>query len=152
MPTESHWIKIPEENECLNGHHDCDPNAHCRDLDVGFTCECKPPFFDKSPNFQKPGRFCVPDSKCPPDHTCSPNAVCEPLGSGKYTVKFSKYFHQVFKIVPQANDLFDQTIKIVMFIWNSFSVVVCPVSLIYPQPKIQDAFANMNRRSVRTPA
>lgn len=48
------------ENECLNGKHDCDPNAICRDNEQSFTCECAQGFADRSPNqLNRPGRVCI---------------------------------------------------------------------------------------------
>uniref|UniRef100_A0A8C5QH50 Multiple EGF like domains 8 n=1 Tax=Leptobrachium leishanense TaxID=445787 RepID=A0A8C5QH50_9ANUR len=40
---ESHWafMSCPSENECLNGHHDCNETQNCSDLLVGFQCTCK---------------------------------------------------------------------------------------------------------------
>lgn len=38
------WVSsicLPE-NECLNGHHDCNENETCVDLDVTYKCECSP--------------------------------------------------------------------------------------------------------------
>ncbi|CAM9123882.1 unnamed protein product [Bubo scandiacus] len=31
----------PPENECLNGHHDCNETQDCRDLPHGYRCACK---------------------------------------------------------------------------------------------------------------
>ncbi|OTF80398.1 Attractin-like protein, partial [Euroglyphus maynei] len=42
LKTSWHYIHPPEENECLNGHHTCDPKSqNCIDLDEGFMCQCK---------------------------------------------------------------------------------------------------------------
>lgn len=44
------------EDECQTGKHDCSPNAICKDLEKGFTCECKDGFNDALPS--RPGRVC----------------------------------------------------------------------------------------------
>ncbi len=79
-------MNFVEENECLTGRNDCDVDAICRDLDIGYICECKPPYEDKSPNILKTGRVCVLDTSCPANNTCSLNALCESHGFGRYTV------------------------------------------------------------------
>lgn len=35
------YVKCPPENECNNGHHNCDPKSEtCFDLNFGFECRC----------------------------------------------------------------------------------------------------------------
>ncbi|XP_074713784.1 LOW QUALITY PROTEIN: multiple epidermal growth factor-like domains protein 8 [Strix uralensis] len=40
---EAEWafLGCPPENECLNGHHDCNETQDCRDLPHGYRCACK---------------------------------------------------------------------------------------------------------------
>ena len=41
IKTSWHYFTCPAENECQNGHHDCDPiTQKCRDTLDGFTCQC----------------------------------------------------------------------------------------------------------------
>ncbi|VDN55231.1 unnamed protein product [Dracunculus medinensis] len=73
------------ENECLNGKHDCDPNAICRDNEQSFTCECAQGFADRSPNqLNRPGRVCIQlvDECATGRHTCSAQAECRDLEEG----------------------------------------------------------------------
>ena len=40
--TSWHFAQCPSENECLNGHHDCDSQSEdCVDKEEGYECECK---------------------------------------------------------------------------------------------------------------
>lgn len=44
VTSEAHWMffTCPPENECTNGHHDCDIEREiCVDLQEGFRCECR---------------------------------------------------------------------------------------------------------------
>ena len=37
-----YYMSCPAENECLNGHHDCDVRRQdCVDLPHGYRCQCK---------------------------------------------------------------------------------------------------------------
>uniref|UniRef100_A0A914CT96 Uncharacterized protein n=1 Tax=Acrobeloides nanus TaxID=290746 RepID=A0A914CT96_9BILA len=73
-------------DECKENRHTCSPNADCRDLEEGYTCECKDGYVDHSPNLlTEPGRVCDTPEVCPPNHDCSSAAVCKPLGGNKYT-------------------------------------------------------------------
>ncbi|KAM6319723.1 LOW QUALITY PROTEIN: multiple epidermal growth factor-like domains protein 8, partial [Podargus strigoides] len=40
---EAEWafLSCPPEDECANGHHDCNATQDCRDLARGFRCACK---------------------------------------------------------------------------------------------------------------
>lgn len=40
---EANWafMSCPPENECLNGHHDCNETQNCNDLPHGYKCTCK---------------------------------------------------------------------------------------------------------------
>ncbi|XP_074991103.1 multiple epidermal growth factor-like domains protein 8 [Calonectris borealis] len=40
---EAEWafLGCPPENECLNGHHDCNETQDCHDLPHGYRCACK---------------------------------------------------------------------------------------------------------------
>jgi len=41
LQTSWHYLTCPRENECSNGHHDCDPISEvCIDSDDGFSCDC----------------------------------------------------------------------------------------------------------------
>ena len=41
LQTSWHYLTCPRENECSNGHHDCDPVSDvCLDKDDGFSCDC----------------------------------------------------------------------------------------------------------------
>lgn len=72
-------------DECRTGRHTCSPQAECRDLEEGYTCECKEGYVDRSPNLlTQPGRVCGTPEVCPSNHECSSAAVCEPLGGNKY--------------------------------------------------------------------
>ncbi|XP_064359618.1 multiple epidermal growth factor-like domains protein 8 isoform X1 [Dromaius novaehollandiae] len=35
------FLACPPENECLNGHHDCNETQNCSDLPHGYRCTCK---------------------------------------------------------------------------------------------------------------
>ncbi|XP_059823923.1 multiple epidermal growth factor-like domains protein 8 [Hypanus sabinus] len=35
------FMSCPAENECLNGHHDCDETQNCTDRPQGFECVCR---------------------------------------------------------------------------------------------------------------
>ncbi|KAH0631676.1 hypothetical protein JD844_006126 [Phrynosoma platyrhinos] len=35
------FMSCPPENECLNGHHDCNETQNCNDLPQGYQCTCK---------------------------------------------------------------------------------------------------------------
>lgn len=46
-------------DECASERHTCSAQAECRDLEEGYTCECKDGFIDRSPNLlTQPGRVC----------------------------------------------------------------------------------------------
>lgn len=63
--TSWHYNICPPENECLNGHHNCDIQSEvCLDNDDGFSCEC-------SSGYE---RFSDPTSKLPT--RCKP--ICNP--------------------------------------------------------------------------
>lgn len=48
------YVRCPPENECENGHHNCDENSEqCVDLEVGYACEC-------GPGYKSDGQICVP--------------------------------------------------------------------------------------------
>ena len=38
------FVTCPLEDECTNGHNNCDINEVCINLPLGFMCECKPRF------------------------------------------------------------------------------------------------------------
>ena len=41
LQTSWDFFQCPPENECLNGHHDCDPKTQvCQDTLDGYTCKC----------------------------------------------------------------------------------------------------------------
>src|SRR5262245_44036235 len=76
------------ENECLLGTHDCDVKALCRDLEIGFTCECPPGLIDRSSNLpQRPGRVCQVEARCPSITECHRDALCFPETNGNYTCR-----------------------------------------------------------------
>jgi hypothetical protein len=56
----------------------CAPQAQCRDLEDGYTCECKDGYVDRSPDLSLPGRVCAPPNACASNHECSAAALCEP--------------------------------------------------------------------------
>lgn len=67
------------EDECRNGHADCDPRARCTDTDDGFLCACPLDSVDASPDLlQKPGRVCrrLEDECLAGTHDCPPEAEC----------------------------------------------------------------------------
>lgn len=35
------FLSCPPEDECANGHHDCNETQDCRDLARGYACACK---------------------------------------------------------------------------------------------------------------
>ena len=35
-----HFLQCPAENECENGHHDCDVTQQCNDTLHGYECSC----------------------------------------------------------------------------------------------------------------
>lgn len=41
--TNSSWsfLHCPEEDECANGHHNCNSTQDCHDLPQGYHCTCK---------------------------------------------------------------------------------------------------------------
>ncbi|XP_049313887.1 multiple epidermal growth factor-like domains protein 8 [Bactrocera dorsalis] len=44
-----HYVKCPAENECTNGHHNCNPiSERCIDTDVGYTCQCGEGYRDEN--------------------------------------------------------------------------------------------------------
>lgn len=46
-------------DECAIGRHTCSAQADCRDLEEGYTCECREGYVDRSPNLaSQPGRVC----------------------------------------------------------------------------------------------
>ncbi|KAK6036030.1 EGF-like domain protein, partial [Cooperia oncophora] len=47
-------------DECSTGRHTCSAQADCRDLEEGYTCECREGYVDRSPNLAgQPGRRCA---------------------------------------------------------------------------------------------
>ena len=41
LQTSWHYLVCPEENECANGHDNCDSVSEvCIDKDIGFGCDC----------------------------------------------------------------------------------------------------------------
>lgn len=35
------FLSCPPEDECANGHHDCNETQNCRDRPHGYECSCK---------------------------------------------------------------------------------------------------------------
>ncbi|XP_069798535.1 multiple epidermal growth factor-like domains protein 8 [Narcine bancroftii] len=42
------FMSCPSENECLNGHHDCDSTQNCTDRRHGYLCICRPGYMQDS--------------------------------------------------------------------------------------------------------
>lgn len=52
-------ILLIQVDECATGRHTCSAQADCRDLEEGYTCECREGYVDRSPNLaSQPGRVC----------------------------------------------------------------------------------------------
>ena len=66
-----HFTECPLENECLNGHHNCDPvSQDCKDVDLGYECHCKE-------GFTESGGSCKPVCQEPCQHgTCTAPDFC----------------------------------------------------------------------------
>ncbi|CAD5233599.1 unnamed protein product [Bursaphelenchus xylophilus] len=73
------------ENECLSGHHDCDPRARCTDTDESFICACPLDSIDQSTDLQnRPGRICqkLEDECALGTHDCPADAECIDMVEG----------------------------------------------------------------------
>ena len=70
--TSWHFSLCPQENECLNNHHDCDASSEiCLDKVDGFSCQCSKGFEASN----KDPRICVPlcNPRCEHGKCVAPN-------------------------------------------------------------------------------
>ena len=77
--TSWHYNICPPENECLNGHHNCDIKSEvCLDHAHGFSCECSSGYERSSDPKTKLSTRCKPicNPKCERGKCVAPN-ICE---------------------------------------------------------------------------
>ncbi|CAD5110882.1 DgyrCDS247 [Dimorphilus gyrociliatus] len=65
--------KCPEENECINGHHDCTEYETCKDLPIGYSCECSEGYERKSSGVCEPVCPGCLHGSCTAPNKCSCN-------------------------------------------------------------------------------